>query len=102
MRVARRLGLTTKEYVWIATQPVIGADKTAPLDFPPGMLGVHFDTDTKASVTTEEVLSGIRNCNIRTWFTTKITVHFLHKFGINGKLLAVWHLIMVPGAGHYL
>lgn len=50
MRVGKRLGLTTKEYVWIATQPVIGADLAAPLDFPPGMLGVHFDTDTKASI----------------------------------------------------
>ena len=49
MRVARKLALTTKEYVWIATQPVIGADLAAPTDFPPGMLGVHFDTDTKAS-----------------------------------------------------
>ena len=49
MRAAKMLGLTTKEYVWIATQPVIGADLAAPLDFPPGMLGVHFDTDTKAS-----------------------------------------------------
>ena len=58
MRMAKKLGLTTKEYVWIATQPVIGADLAAPLDFPPGMLGVHFDTDTKASVTTEYVLSG--------------------------------------------
>ena len=41
------MGLTTKEYVWIATQPVIGSELAAPLDFPPGMLGVHFDTDTK-------------------------------------------------------
>ena len=34
----------TKEYVWIVTQPVIGADMEAPLDLIPGMLGVHFET----------------------------------------------------------
>ena len=44
MRSARELGLTTKEYVWIATQPVIGSDEDAPLDLIPGMLGVHFET----------------------------------------------------------
>ena len=44
MREARVLGLSTKEYVWIVTQPVIGADVEAPLDLIPGMLGVHFET----------------------------------------------------------
>ena len=50
LRQAKKMGLTTKEYVWIVTQPVIGSDLVAPLDFPPGMLGVHFDTDTKVCV----------------------------------------------------
>ena len=44
VRMARSLGLTRKEFVWIATQPVIGPDLEAPLDLVPGMLGVHFDT----------------------------------------------------------
>ena len=44
LRVARGLGLTRKEFVWIATQPVIGPDLEAPLDLVPGMLGVHYDT----------------------------------------------------------
>ena len=44
IRKAKKLGLTTKEYVWIVTQPSIGADLEAPLDLVPGMLGVHFET----------------------------------------------------------
>ena len=44
VRVARGLGLVRKEFVWIATQPVIGPDLEAPLDLVTGMLGVHFDT----------------------------------------------------------
>lgn len=44
VRMAKSLGLTRKEFVWIATQPVIGPDLEAPLDLVPGMLGVHFDT----------------------------------------------------------
>ena len=50
MRFARQHGLTTKEYVWIVTQPVIGSRLEAPQEFVPGMLGVHFETDTKALV----------------------------------------------------
>ena len=50
MRYARQYGLTTKEYVWIVTQPVIGSGLEAPAEFVPGMLGVHFETDTRALV----------------------------------------------------
>ena len=50
MRFAREFGLTTKEYVWIVTQPVIGSGLEAPQEFVPGMLGVHFETDTRALV----------------------------------------------------
>ena len=50
IRKAKQLGLTTKEYVWIVTQPVIGADVDAPLDLVPGMLGVHFETKTVSSI----------------------------------------------------
>ena len=50
MRFARQYGLTTKEYVWIVTQPVIGSGLEAPQEFVPGMLGVHFETDTRALV----------------------------------------------------
>ena len=50
MRFAQQYGLTTKEYVWIVTQPVIGSGLEAPQEFVPGMLGVHFETDTRALV----------------------------------------------------
>ena len=45
MKEANGLGLTKNNYVWIATQPVIGAFLSAPKEFPLGMLGVHFPTD---------------------------------------------------------
>ena len=45
MRWASEAGLTTKNYIWIATQSVIGApprsgERRASTDFPPGMLGM--------------------------------------------------------------
>ena len=45
LSAAEELGLTGKNYVWIATQSVIGASLTAPdvpAEFPPGMLGRYF------------------------------------------------------------
>lgn len=47
---ANALGLTGKSYVWIATQPVIGSSLDAPEEFPVGMLGVHFSTDSSSMV----------------------------------------------------
>ncbi|KAF8778339.1 Glutamate receptor ionotropic like protein [Argiope bruennichi] len=45
MGAARDLGLTGKHYVWIAAQSVIGTQlDTPPGHFPPGMLGVYFNT----------------------------------------------------------
>ena len=44
MKEAGRLGLTRKNYVWIAAQAVIGSSMDAPEQFPVGMLGVHFKT----------------------------------------------------------
>uniref|UniRef100_T1JBL9 Glutamate receptor ionotropic, NMDA 2B n=1 Tax=Strigamia maritima TaxID=126957 RepID=T1JBL9_STRMM len=42
---ARGLGLMQRDYVWIATQSIIGnTPETPPANFPSGMLGVHFDT----------------------------------------------------------
>ena len=38
-KVATELGLTGKNYVWIATQAVIGPKMDAPDEFPVGMLG---------------------------------------------------------------
>ena len=47
MRWATDAGLTTKSYIWIATQSVVGArprsgERRASTDFPPGMLGKEF------------------------------------------------------------
>ena len=39
MKWATEFGLTTKNYIWIATQSVISKEKRAPFNFPPGMLG---------------------------------------------------------------
>ena len=40
-----------QEYVWVVTQPVIGDSSAgAPLEFTPGMLGVHYATDKAALV----------------------------------------------------
>ncbi|GFR24458.1 glutamate receptor ionotropic, NMDA 2B [Trichonephila clavata] len=45
MAAARDLGLTGKHYVWIAAQSVVGTQlDTPPGHFPPGMLGVYFNT----------------------------------------------------------
>ena len=46
MKEAKKLGLTESNYVWIVTQPVIGSFLSAPKEFPVGMLGVHFPTDS--------------------------------------------------------
>ena len=51
MREAKGAGLTKQTYIWIVTQPVIGSDlDLAPQEFTEGMLGVHFDTSSKAMV----------------------------------------------------
>ena len=50
MKKASELGLTEKHYVWIATQAVIGPFLSAPKEFPVGMLGVHFPTDTQSMI----------------------------------------------------
>ena len=47
---ANNLGLTKHNYVWIVTQPVIGSSLSAPKEFPVGMLGVHFSTDTQSMI----------------------------------------------------
>ena len=39
MRWANEFELTTKNYIWIATQSVIGKERRASQEFPPGMLG---------------------------------------------------------------
>ena len=39
LAAAAELGLTGKNYVWIATQAVIGSTLAAPDEFPLGMLG---------------------------------------------------------------
>jgi hypothetical protein len=44
MKVAERLGLTRKNYVWVVAQAVISSTLEAPDEFPVGMLGVHFST----------------------------------------------------------
>jgi ionotropic glutamate receptor NMDA 2B len=40
MKWATEFGLTTKNYIWIATQSVISKEKRALNNFPPGMLGM--------------------------------------------------------------
>lgn len=58
MREAEPLGLTGKNYVWISTQSVIGSmDEDAPVEFPVGMLGVHFPTDRSSLI--EEILPAL-------------------------------------------
>ena len=50
---ANNLGITKANYVWIVTQSVIGSDEyslSAPKEFPVGMLGVHFSTDTQSMI----------------------------------------------------
>ncbi|KAI1291857.1 Glutamate receptor ionotropic, NMDA 2B [Halotydeus destructor] len=44
--VANMLKLTGKNYIWIVTQSVVGtgSESHAPSEFPPGMLGIHFNT----------------------------------------------------------
>nr|XP_042902970.1 glutamate receptor ionotropic, NMDA 2B isoform X1 [Parasteatoda tepidariorum] len=45
MAAAHDLGLTGKHYVWIAAQSVVGTSlETPPGQFPPGMLGVYYNT----------------------------------------------------------
>ncbi|XP_054718947.1 glutamate receptor ionotropic, NMDA 2B-like [Uloborus diversus] len=45
MAAAQELGLTGKNYVWIAAQSVVGTNLDTPSDqFPSGMLGVYFNT----------------------------------------------------------
>ncbi|XP_076057094.1 glutamate ionotropic receptor NMDA type subunit 2 isoform X2 [Oratosquilla oratoria] len=58
MRAAKDLGLAGKDYVWIVTQSVVGAEDAAPNDFPVGMLGVHFETDINALL--EAIVKTIR------------------------------------------
>ncbi len=50
LKEASRLGLTSKPFVWIATQSVVGDDAaaSAPAAFPIGMLAVHFNADRSA------------------------------------------------------
>ena len=50
MKEANILGLTQNNYVWIATQAVIGPFLNAPKEFPIGMLGVHFPTDSASMI----------------------------------------------------
>ncbi|XP_076049036.1 glutamate receptor ionotropic, NMDA 2B-like [Oratosquilla oratoria] len=50
LREATLLGLTGSNYLWIVTQSVIQSDPDAPLDFPVGMLGVHFETNDDALI----------------------------------------------------
>ncbi|CAL4171479.1 unnamed protein product [Meganyctiphanes norvegica] len=49
MKKADEMQLTGKNFVWIVTQSVIGADpNNVPKDLPVGMLGVHFETNSGA------------------------------------------------------
>ena len=41
MRWAKEAGLTSKSYIWVAAQSVIGERKDASPDFPAGMLGKY-------------------------------------------------------------
>ena len=41
MRWAKEAGLTSKSYIWVAAQSVIGERKDASTDFPAGMLGTY-------------------------------------------------------------
>ncbi|XP_052122549.1 glutamate receptor ionotropic, NMDA 2C-like [Frankliniella occidentalis] len=42
---AAKLRLNGTDYLWLATQSVIGSAMEAPDEFPVGMLGIHFPTD---------------------------------------------------------
>nr|XP_015917244.1 glutamate receptor ionotropic, NMDA 2B isoform X1 [Parasteatoda tepidariorum]XP_042910482.1 glutamate receptor ionotropic, NMDA 2B isoform X1 [Parasteatoda tepidariorum] len=47
MRAANELDLTGKNYIWIVTQSIVGpafSNTPPPPDFPPGLLGIHFNT----------------------------------------------------------
>ncbi|XP_068211815.1 uncharacterized protein [Palaemon carinicauda] len=44
------LGLTGRNYLWIVTQSVIQSQLEAPIEFPVGMLGIHFDTRDEAMI----------------------------------------------------
>lgn len=59
LEVATTLGLTGKDYVWIVTQSIIGGTlDSAPAGFPPGMLGLHFDTSEESLLA--EIDRGVR------------------------------------------
>ena len=45
MEWAGELGLTGKNFVWIATQSVIGESKEPTPEFPAGMLGTFVDSE---------------------------------------------------------
>ena len=48
IKQANSLGLTKSNYIWIVTQAVIGSFLSAPKEFPVGMLGVHFPTNSES------------------------------------------------------
>lgn len=50
IKQANSLGITKSNYIWIVTQSVIGSFLSAPMEFPVGMLGVHFPTDTDSMI----------------------------------------------------
>ncbi|KAK3915187.1 Glutamate receptor ionotropic, NMDA 2B [Frankliniella fusca] len=46
LAAAAKLRLNGTDYLWLATQSVIGSAMEAPDEFPVGMLGIHFPTDS--------------------------------------------------------
>uniref|UniRef100_T1JWS9 Glutamate receptor ionotropic, NMDA 2B n=1 Tax=Tetranychus urticae TaxID=32264 RepID=T1JWS9_TETUR len=46
LEAASSLGITGKNYIWIVTRSIVGtaSEHYAPNEFPPGMLGIHFNT----------------------------------------------------------
>lgn len=50
LKDANDLHLTGENYVWVVTQSVIGESLQPKTSFPPGMLGVHFDTSSTGLV----------------------------------------------------
>ncbi|OXA60817.1 Glutamate receptor ionotropic, NMDA 2B [Folsomia candida] len=58
LQIANKLGLTGANFVWVVTQSVIGDSLDGPIEFPVGMLGVHFNTSHDSLKS--EISAGIR------------------------------------------
>jgi hypothetical protein len=92
LSAAKARGLTGRNYVWIATQSIIGSNPVTPDEFPIGMLGKQ---DYKAS----DVSLFIRACQFKdpaqsTYVDTGLVLNQLDQPSVNSILL--WWKPVLP------